>query len=43
MHRRTDRVAATASAALPAPAAFTLRRHIDLARVTSASCRRARA
>ncbi|MFF0967109.1 hypothetical protein ACWDQO_28915 [Streptomyces sp. NPDC003703] len=43
MHRRTDRVAPTAPVALPVPAVFTLRRHIDLARVTSASCRRARA
>ncbi|MEB8337558.1 putative leader peptide [Streptomyces endophyticus] len=38
MHRRTDRVA---PAALPVMAAFTLRRHIDLVRVTSAACRRA--
>ncbi|WP_018534396.1 MULTISPECIES: putative leader peptide [unclassified Streptomyces] len=38
MHRRTDHALA---AARPAPAAFTTRRHIDLARVTSASCRRA--
>ncbi|MEV1025902.1 putative leader peptide [Streptomyces sp. NPDC050264] len=40
MRRRTDRVT---PALLPVPAAFTLRRHIDLARVTSAACRGARA
>ncbi|MFF2655062.1 hypothetical protein [Streptomyces sp. NPDC058045] len=39
MSRHTDRVAL---AVLPVRAAFTLRRHIDLARVTSASCLRAR-
>ncbi|MFZ3572782.1 hypothetical protein ACOKM5_38260 [Streptomyces sp. BH097] len=37
MNRRTARIA---PAALPVTAAFTLRRHIDLARATSAACRR---
>ncbi|MFI8793571.1 hypothetical protein [Streptomyces sp. NPDC055105] len=40
MHRHTDSVV---PAGPPVPAAFTLRRHIDLARVTSSSCRSARA
>ncbi|MFD8567883.1 putative leader peptide [Streptomyces sp. NPDC057694] len=40
MHHRHHRIA-PAARPLPVPAAFTLRRHIDLARVTSAACRRA--